>query len=392
MTGVDDALMLHEFEFALLPLRNSSKEPNTRVLREVYGSSKWRPLAERRASKAEVRAWYSADPLTGVGIITGTASNVAVLDIDRPVAGLTLPPTPVVKTSRGQHAYFRTDGPTRSRRLPFGDLKADGGYVAAPPSVHPDGLEYEWSERPDDVDFASLLSLEGLLAPEGPEVVDPLPRDVPAGPRDGEEIAARFGFHEAAVVRAMATFGITLYVEGESSRGFGCVLPGHGPDRRPSASLWRSPTTGLWLYRCWHHQETLTLADVRALIAGREMKEGEDGRRRLRGPERARWYDRLFYEAGLLTPDVPRLHLPSAPTSGRKAAEGFALLQALRDLDGKSEAMPYTREFCMAWSGLTERQARDGLAWMFDERNHVVVHQGTHKRTRLWRLHPGAIA
>lgn len=54
-----------------------------------------------------------------------------------------------VKTSRGRHLYVILPQATRSRRLkrdgdPVGiDVKSRGGYVLAPPSVHPSGTKYE---------------------------------------------------------------------------------------------------------------------------------------------------------------------------------------------------------------------------------------------------------
>jgi len=90
---------------------------------------------------------------TGVGILTDTP--FVVIDIDgeegaqqwRDMLGDTaLVPTKwVAKTGRGLHLWFLTPEPTGTVKLgPKLDLKGDGGYVAAPPSKHPDGHRYEW--------------------------------------------------------------------------------------------------------------------------------------------------------------------------------------------------------------------------------------------------------
>jgi hypothetical protein len=68
-----------------------------------------------------------------------------------------LPKTLCAKTGRkgadgkrkGCHYYFRVPGGAAIRNsagaLGKGlDIRADGGYVVAPPSLHPSGLLYEW--------------------------------------------------------------------------------------------------------------------------------------------------------------------------------------------------------------------------------------------------------
>lgn len=78
-----------------------------------------------------------------------------------------LPPTRTVLSGRGdggRHLYFLSpDGPLTSRELPAGiDLKTRGGYVVAPPSLHPDtGQPYQWVDVREPVAlpdwFADLI-------------------------------------------------------------------------------------------------------------------------------------------------------------------------------------------------------------------------------------------
>ena len=64
----------------------------------------------------------------------------------------TLPPTLTSASSAGAHFWFYCDSPVPSsvdRVGRFIDIRADGGYVLAPPSIHPDGPTYRWlSNRP----------------------------------------------------------------------------------------------------------------------------------------------------------------------------------------------------------------------------------------------------
>jgi len=97
--------------------------------------------------------WESAN----IGIATGRESGLVVIDIDPRNGGQqsildlqkrlgSLPAGPKVKTGGGGwHLYFGHPGqPIRSIKPALGiDIKADGGFVVAPPSVHQTGNTYD---------------------------------------------------------------------------------------------------------------------------------------------------------------------------------------------------------------------------------------------------------
>jgi Bifunctional DNA primase/polymerase, N-terminal/Primase C terminal 1 (PriCT-1) len=60
-----------------------------------------------------------------------------------------LPATVEVITARGRHVYFKMPAaPIRNsagKLAPGLDIRATGGYVLVPPSIHPTGRRYEWS-------------------------------------------------------------------------------------------------------------------------------------------------------------------------------------------------------------------------------------------------------
>lgn len=131
--------------FALAPRQ---KEPATR--HGVHDATS-DPLA--------IDAMWSAEPTRNVAIATGAASGIIVLDVDgdHGAASLAelervhgpLPLTPVVETGHGQHLYFAAPNGKQIRnsagKLAAGlDVRGDGGYVVAPPSVHPSGHCYRW--------------------------------------------------------------------------------------------------------------------------------------------------------------------------------------------------------------------------------------------------------
>ncbi|MBT8225440.1 MAG: bifunctional DNA primase/polymerase [Dactylosporangium sp.] len=96
---------------------------------------------------ARVTAMVERIPRGLLAIRTGLASGLLVVDID-PAHGGTLdrtlmnPTRTVASGGGGWHLYYQHPGPpVLSRRMPdrIGvDVKADGGYVVAPPSIHPD--------------------------------------------------------------------------------------------------------------------------------------------------------------------------------------------------------------------------------------------------------------
>jgi hypothetical protein len=114
-----------------------------------------------------IRRWWQQNPRFNIGIATGAPSNIFVLDVDGIDAESelrkleaqhgTLPATVEVITGRGRHVWFKMPTvPIRNSAGKVGiglDIRGDGGYVLAPPSVHPSGRRYAWS-----VDCANVIS------------------------------------------------------------------------------------------------------------------------------------------------------------------------------------------------------------------------------------------
>lgn len=112
-----------------------------------------------------VQEWWSVWPVSNIGAVAG-ASGVVVLDVDPRHGGPealqalvdqhgVLPPGPrSVTGSGGWHFYFQHPGKplgnSASKVGPGLDVKADGGYVVVPPSVHVTGVSYRWDTDPAD--------------------------------------------------------------------------------------------------------------------------------------------------------------------------------------------------------------------------------------------------
>lgn len=386
------ALSYRSRGWAVLPIQARGKEPHFATLERVHGVSTWKPLADRPASEPEIRAWFEHDPDANVGILLGQPSGgLVVADIDRPdqARGLQHPPTVIAQAHRGPHLYLAAAGPVTTTTTPWGELRGDGSYVVAAPSVHESGHEYAWLVAPEEAELAALVLLQSEPPQSGAGTQSEVPLTVyPEGdaPSSSSSVATIAGDGSAlarldnAVMAALATMG----VHAKLGAKFSCVLPGHGPDRHPSANMLRGHD-GVWRYRDWHHRpeepELLTLAEVRASRgAGRVVQ--------LRGPTQSQWYRRVFHEAGVLLADPVTLAVPDGCSRlARHVADGFALLLALRDLRDGGPA-PYTRSFAAPWCGIGERQAGEAIIELV--RAGVLVKAGRHGSLNLYE--PAAVA
>ena len=122
----------------------------------------WKEFQVSLPTKEEVVLWWETYPDANVGIITGKVSHLLVVDID-PRNGGTDEMFAGIETvsantpSGGKHLYFRLDEPISNKIgfYPGIDIRADGGFVVAPPSVVESG-EYSWINEPGRVPLAKI--------------------------------------------------------------------------------------------------------------------------------------------------------------------------------------------------------------------------------------------
>ncbi len=146
-----------------------------------------------------------------VGLRTGQFSGIVAIDADpgADIADLGLPPTVTVNTGRpgGRHFYFRCTEPIGNSSGKLGehiDVKADGGQVVFPGSVHPEtARRYEWAEgrEPWSIELAELPGgvLERLRAPIAP----PSPPRAATLARVGQTAAKGEPYAKAALEREL---------------------------------------------------------------------------------------------------------------------------------------------------------------------------------------------
>jgi len=123
---------------------------------------KWEEFQKRLPTEAEVRSWWKMFPEANIGIVTGKVSNILVVDVDKKsggietVKGLALGATLTAKTGGGGlHYYYKyQEGVGNKAGIYQGiDIRGEGGYVLAPPSMHESGQPYRWGLTIEAADF-----------------------------------------------------------------------------------------------------------------------------------------------------------------------------------------------------------------------------------------------
>lgn len=125
--------------------------------------------------KTTIERWWDKNPQYNIGIATGNkSSGLVVIDLDvdknKGIDGYDvlrdwqnkhgkLPETWQSITGRGGYHYFYKDAIVHSNRVGLYegvDIRGEGGYIVAPPSVHPNGNIYEWEQGPEEYEIAQV--------------------------------------------------------------------------------------------------------------------------------------------------------------------------------------------------------------------------------------------
>ncbi|MEO1110558.1 MAG: phage/plasmid primase, P4 family [Pseudomonadota bacterium] len=149
------------------PLVGNDRDANLNPIPKTGG------LYKATCDEKQIRAWWAKWPKALIGMPTGKASGVFVVDLDprgdetledveqRLAAAVgELPPgLRAITQSGGAHYYFKLpqgeETPRNSaKKLPGVDWRGDGGYVIVPPSMMLDGKGYHWSLGPDEGEAA----------------------------------------------------------------------------------------------------------------------------------------------------------------------------------------------------------------------------------------------
>jgi putative DNA primase/helicase len=128
--------------------------------REASADPRW--IQSSNTDADQIHAWWTTWPDANIGIATGAASGLVVVDVDGADGEESLrrfiedqgqlPDTRTIKTGKGRQLYFRHPGGRVRNAAPIRrdfrglDSRGDGGYVVAPPSLHYTGRRYALDE------------------------------------------------------------------------------------------------------------------------------------------------------------------------------------------------------------------------------------------------------
>jgi hypothetical protein len=165
-TTLDYALDYWHKRYSLIPIASKDKKPSIQS---------WELNKITRADQKQIEQWFSNSNSNNIAIVTGSISAIIAFDIDghsakeyfyRTVEGLNddslkdiIQKTTHVRTGSGNTNIivgfnpqdFQLDEEIRNTVLWYSNhekhneirLKGEGGYIVAPPSIHPNGNRYE---------------------------------------------------------------------------------------------------------------------------------------------------------------------------------------------------------------------------------------------------------
>ena len=168
-TALEWALYYCSLGWSVVPVHPGEKIP----------AEKWARFQTTPADPAQIRAWFDYIPDCGIGLVQGRAAGTIVLDFDGDLGHQTLAEleakglpmtTRQITPGGGVHVLLRHPGGrvvTRIKVLPGMDVRGDGGFIVAAPSVHPSGRFYAWDvdNHPDDIPVADCPTwLVGIIS------------------------------------------------------------------------------------------------------------------------------------------------------------------------------------------------------------------------------------
>jgi hypothetical protein len=204
-TILEHALEYYRRDWCIIPVGYKTKKPPL---------VKWTEYQINRPSEKQIQKWFSHS--ANIAVVLGDVSDgLCCRDFDGN-AGITeyhnwsqsypdlAKQLAIVKTGNGFHIYFEASvkgikhyKDKQGNKL--GELRGAGGYCLLPPSIHPDGVEYQWINPPN----GKILAIDPKLAGIIPNVTERAERTEEKR-RDSSEIEVE-GCVENAINRTLPT-------------------------------------------------------------------------------------------------------------------------------------------------------------------------------------------
>lgn len=157
----------NELGWSVIPMSRESKLPLIR----------WADYQKRLPTSTEIRNWWCHFPDANIGLVCGRISEVIVFDCDGQDAMDYMKEKGLAHTVEAQsskdtkrHYYYKYPdiGPDQdfiysnvvrvldgTKKIPL-DIRANGGLVVLPPSIHSSGVQYQWIKNPFNDKMAEL--------------------------------------------------------------------------------------------------------------------------------------------------------------------------------------------------------------------------------------------
>jgi hypothetical protein len=123
-------------------------------------------LQDATTDEKQIAEWWRMWPFSNIGLCTG--DGLVVIDVDRPFDPADFvesPQTLLAETGNGYHKFYRTDRTIKNSVRKIGDhvdIRGEGGYIVAPPSLHYSGKQYQF------LNGLEIAELPDGLIPEEP--------------------------------------------------------------------------------------------------------------------------------------------------------------------------------------------------------------------------------
>jgi len=361
------AIQLARMGFHLLPLEPKSKLPKA----DLLPGGKWTVYREHQASPEVVSSWFTSNPDINFGIIMGTPYNGGYLvAVDYDHIPKAMPITLTTKSFQGYHSIFI------AKEIPGENYKVDGvgeliknKYIVGAPSVHPEGINYEWSPflSPFEIEpanfedhwaeirdnFAKLSSKTHLKDKDREHSRKEYPRiNINTGvllqSPDLENLKKASG-KEEIIFKSMGFLGVNVSKVGKS---FHCPI--HS-EKTPSASLFRTDNGAICMQDFHRGGRFYTMPEVYFT-----WKTGKE--RNLKGAEALLWWIRFLRDSGAIERKKTLLTINNLPEQQAKVLRGFVeLLDCRKVYDPHQKGTPFTRKFAADWCGVKETTAKKAI-------------------------------
>lgn len=168
-----NTLPLHYITNGICSCGGAEKNPKCKPGKHPYGNLAPHGVNDASTDPGRLKEWFDGKPYN-IGIATGDASGFFVLDRDDKDGGDktlavwekengVLPKTLMQRTGNGRHYLFKMPVGIDIRNIqkkidcPGLDVRGNGGYICAAPTMHFSGKNYEWIDS-EFMDFTKIVA------------------------------------------------------------------------------------------------------------------------------------------------------------------------------------------------------------------------------------------